>query len=182
MNRSDLYRVYPTNLDIAAILDEITHLPPEFQPSAQRKQVSLMTTQATLNETAEVRSLLGTGTATSFVLTGVRENDFNIIQPELAGTYIESILKGMKNIHRVRFMLVQPYNCYSIHRDIGYRFHIPLVNDGSGVFIFAEDEVLVPMPATGETYVLNVNRSHTAINASTQLRLHIVGCIKEWLE
>ena len=76
---------------------------------------------------------------------------------------------------RSRLMKLEPFHCYSYHRDASKRIHIPLITNERCMFII-EDEVH-RYPADGNSYIIDTTKMHTAINASYEDRYHIVGCL-----
>lgn len=92
--------------------------------------------------------------------------------PELE--YTNSIITKL-NLYRTRVMKLKPKTCYSYHRDMTMRIHIPLITN-SGCMLIVNDEVK-KLPADGNWYLIDTTKRHTAINASLKERIHIVGCV-----
>ena len=90
--------------------------------------------------------------------------------------YTNSILKELK-IHRTRLMRLLPQTCYSYHKDTSQRVHIPLITN-ENCFIIVDD-ILKRYPADGSSYLINTTKMHTAVNASSEERWHIVGCVSK---
>lgn len=90
--------------------------------------------------------------------------------------YTNSILKT-HNVYRARIMNLPPKTNYTYHQDPTKRFHIPLITNDSCFFII--DDKVVRYPANGNYYIVDTTKLHTAINASSENRVHIVGCIDE---
>ena len=88
--------------------------------------------------------------------------------------YTNSILQQL-NSYRTRVMRMKPKTCYTYHRDFTKRLHIPLVTNPNCFFV-VDDEV-IRYPATGDSYIVDTTKIHTAVNASLEDRIHIVGCI-----
>ena len=88
--------------------------------------------------------------------------------------YTNSILKE-NNVYRARVMRMKPKTCYTYHQDYTKRFHIPLITN-ENCFMLIENEA-IHLPADGSYYIVDTTKKHTAINASLEDRIHIVGCI-----
>jgi hypothetical protein len=78
-------------------------------------------------------------------------------------------------MYRTRVMRMKPKTCYTYHRDRTKRMHIPLVTNEKCMFIV--DDIVYRYPADGKSYLIDTTLRHTAINASFEDRIHIVGCI-----
>ena len=90
--------------------------------------------------------------------------------------YTNSILKE-HNVYRARLMKLKPRSNYTYHQDYTKRFHIPLITNDKCFFVI--DEKVIRYPADGNYYIVDTTKLHTAINASTENRIHIIGCIDE---
>jgi len=100
---------------------------------------------------------------------------------KLAGSYLEMMIKfveghaaeeGVK-IGRVRLMRLLPKTCYTLHTDLEeFRYHIPVQTNNSNFFVI--DNNVYRMPTAGQLYRFKTNAAHTAVNASTEPRTHIV--------
>lgn len=109
----------------------------------------------------------------------VYENEFDTIHPSIVGTYTEQVINEIKNmsfaqVGRVRFLMLSPKTCYSMHKDPDwYRLHIPLKTNEKAFFIV--DEKYFTMPEEGSLYVIHPQEFHLAANSSlTESRLHLV--------
>jgi len=78
-------------------------------------------------------------------------------------------------MYRTRVMRMKPKTCYTYHRDHTKRMHIPLVTNEKCMFII--DDIVYRYPANGKSYLIDTTLRHTAINASFEDRIHIVGCV-----
>ena len=85
--------------------------------------------------------------------------------------YTNSIIK---DLYRTRVMNMAPRTCYTYHTDPTGRFHIPLITNENCFFII--DDEVVRLPANGEIYFIDTTKKHTFVNASSENRIHIVGC------
>ena len=90
--------------------------------------------------------------------------------------YTNSILKK-HNVYRARLMKLKSRTNYTYHQDYTKRFHIPLITNDKCFFVI--DEKIIRYPADGNYYIVDTTKLHTAINASTEDRIHIIGCINE---
>ena len=100
-----------------------------------------------------------------------KETEFVVpLFPEL--TYINSILKNL-NMYRTRVMKMASRTCYTYHKDYSQRIHIPLITNEKCLFIL--DDKVIRLPADGNYYHLDTTKMHTAVNASFEERIHIVG-------
>jgi|TARA_B110000908_G_scaffold58797_1_gene71475 hypothetical protein len=100
------------------------------------------------------------------------EKDFNVFAYHLP--YTNSILSEL-GMYRARLMKMKPKTCYSYHQDPTMRMHIPLVTNDH-CFIIVND-ILHRYPADGSNYLVDTTKMHTAVNASREVRIHIVGCV-----
>ena len=78
---------------------------------------------------------------------------------------------------RTRVLILKPKVCYSIHRDPFKRIHIPIITNEKCWLIV--DKEIMHLPADGNYYKIDTTKQHTALNGSTEDRIHIVGCIDE---
>jgi len=88
--------------------------------------------------------------------------------------YTNKIIKDLR-IVRTRVMRMKPKTCYTYHRDWTKRLHIPLITNENCMFII--DDEVKRYPADGNYYIVDTTKMHTAINASFEERIHIVGCL-----
>lgn len=78
---------------------------------------------------------------------------------------------GMK---RTRIMRSEPKSCLTFHNDLSKRIHIPLITSEDCIMII-EDRIY--NLEIGKVYLTNTTLRHTAVNASMNPRVHIVGCV-----
>ena len=146
-------------LDIEKIKSELKLLP-KFD-----EQICLQGTKDNLDP------FYGIG-AKIFNNTGRKEIEFNTLIFDLP--YINSIIKDL-NMYRTRVMNMPPRTCYTIHKDTTKRIHIPIITNEHCLFII--DKEIKHYPADGSYYLVDTTQYHTAVNASIQNRIHIVGVI-----
>ena len=86
--------------------------------------------------------------------------------------YINTLITE-HNLHRVRLMNLKSKTCYSYHEDQGKRFHIPLITNDNCFFVI--DDEIKRYPADGNWYIIDTTKKHTAVNASWEDRIHLIG-------
>ena len=105
------------------------------------------------------------------------EGSYDTTNEMFKDTYFENILNMFPfPVCRVRFVRLSSKACYRFHRDMTYKFHIPLVTNPSNVMIWPEQShrIIVHMPADGYIYFTETAISHTALNGGQDYRYHIV--------
>ena len=80
------------------------------------------------------------------------------------------------NLKRSRLMWLNPYSCYSMHRDQTPRLHIPLITNPDCYFIFKQEPPINLI--AGKIYRAETRLSHTFINCSEMPRLHFIGILE----
>lgn len=100
---------------------------------------------------------------------------FNNLNPVFLGTIFEELINEF-DIVRSRFMWVGPFSCYSMHKDLTPRIHIPIITNPECYFVFKQG--LLSHLSVGAVYEANTLEKHTFMNCSNLPRLHFVGCIK----
>lgn len=106
----------------------------------------------------------------------LQEDSYTFINPELKGTVVDRWLKSLGfGTHRARLMFMSGRKCYSIHKDITPRVHIPLITNKDCLMCFPQHSVMQHMPATGESYWVDTTKEHTFINCSSLDRIHLVA-------
>jgi len=106
----------------------------------------------------------------------LNHSEEEFIYPLFNIPYTNSIIKSL-GMYRTRLMRMKPKVCYSYHYDLTKRIHIPLITNDKCMFII--DDKVYRYPADGNWYLIDTTKIHTAINASYEERIHIVGCVKE---
>ena len=100
------------------------------------------------------------------------EKEIEFKYPIFEIPYINSIIKE-HNLYRVRLMNLKSKTCYSYHQDQGKRFHIPIITDDNCFFVV--DDKIVRYPADGNFVIVDTTKKHTAVNASWEDRIHLIG-------
>lgn len=107
----------------------------------------------------------------------LRETDFTILCTKFSGTVFEQIYKDITEkfkVGRVRIMMSSPKTCLSWHRDSSIRLHYPIKTQ-DGCFMVINNEIK-HMPLY-KWYMADTTEFHTAFNASTESRIHLVAAI-----
>jgi hypothetical protein len=156
-----------SNIDIDTVVKQYlmieeqiqwVHMPP------WRKQASLQYAKKSENLWAD-----GTGK-----LAGT-ERQYNNLNPLLLGTIFEDIISEYKLV-RTRFMWVNGMSCYSIHRDVSPRIHVPIITNPECYFVIKQgSEGLIEHLSAGKVYWTDTRKHHTFMNCSLEPRLHLIG-------
>lgn len=107
-------------------------------------------------------------------LAGLDHKEQDFIIPNFDIPYTNSIL-SMLGMYRSRIMRMTPRSCYSYHKDPSKRIHIPLITSEKCFMVI--DDVVYRYPADGNYYLVDTTKMHTFVNTSTDVRVHIVGCV-----
>ena len=143
------------SIDLQKIKDEIKTLP------QWKEQICLQGTKTIKDH------FVGTGKAID-----LPEKEIEFTYTLFDIPYINSIIKNF-NLYRVRLMNLKGKTCYSYHKDQCKRFHIPIITNENCFFIV--DEKIVRCPADGNYYIIDTTKKHTAVNASFEDRIHLIG-------
>lgn len=163
MTCSELVKKSNHKIDLDKLIDAIHNIPVDYKGN----QLSLQMQEGSENPWYET-----CGRITE------KEDKFNLIVPELKGTYIEDMLKSLPfKPTRARIMKLKSKGCYSIHKDPVPRYHIAVITNPLARFIFVEKERIFHIPADGYLYYTDTRELHTFINGTVKKeeeRLHIV--------
>jgi hypothetical protein len=124
--------------------------------------------------TEEEENLWSAGTGS---LTGLSDTElqFNKLNPLLHGTIFDQIIQEYRLV-RTRFMWVNPMNCYSIHRDLSPRIHVPIITNPECYFMFKQgSDAHLQHLSAGTVYWTDTRIPHTFLNCSYEPRLHLIG-------
>jgi hypothetical protein len=102
------------------------------------------------------------------------QTKYNNLNPAFLDTIFEELINEF-NMFRTRLMWVKPFSCYSMHKDLTPRIHIPIITNVECYFVFKKG-LISHLPAGG-VYKTNTLEKHTFMNCSDQHRLHLVGCV-----
>lgn len=105
----------------------------------------------------------------------ILEELYTHINPALKGTAIDEWLLHLQvPIWRARLMLIEEKTCYSVHRDLTPRIHIPLITNPNCFMCFPKYGIMEHMPSTGASYWVDTTKDHTFVNCSSLSRIHLV--------
>ena len=110
------------------------------------------------------------------------EADFVKTTPLFQNTIFEEILEESPIPYiRTRIFKLKPKHCFRIHRDIDYKFHLPIITNTMNMWVFPAHNVnhSLHTPLTGDNYFIDTRIAHTAINGSGYDRYHI--CMTSYL-
>ena len=113
---------------------------------------------------------------------GEKEGNYSVITPPFKGTVIEDMLHDLPfRYGRTRIIAMPRKTCLSIHNDPTVRYHYALRTNPDCYILFKEDETgtFYHIPADGYLYEMDARKTHTAINASREERIHVVICSAE---
>ncbi len=102
------------------------------------------------------------------------EDEFQFCEffwPEM--TYTNSILEKF-GLVRSRIMNLKSKTCLSYHKDPTPRFHMPIITN-ENCFLIIDKKV--HHLSVGKCYIIDSTLPHTAVNASFEDRLHIIGSL-----
>ena len=111
------------------------------------------------------------------------ESEWKEINPLFRSTYLEHVYDDVckyayesykLKIGRARINILPGKQCLTLHKDLmeEVRFHVP-VNTNKGALFINNDQV-GRMEEEGALYVYKTSMLHTAINASREMRVHLV--------
>ena len=152
------------SLDLDRIKKELEILP-KYEEWHLQEQIALQGTKDNLDPIYPCGAEI-------FNNTGRKEHEFDT--PIFDMPYINSIIKDLK-MYRTRVMNMKPKSCYTIHRDWTKRIHIPVITN-EHCFLIVNNEIK-HYPADGNHYLVDTTQLHTAVNASKENRIHIVGVV-----
>ena len=98
--------------------------------------------------------------------------------------YINSIIDELK-LYKTRITTLNPRECYTWHRDLFPRVHIPVVSDTFKCFMIVQSRFNPNDPGeihrmpVGESYYIDTTKHHTAINGGTEDRIHLMGTVTQ---
>ena len=111
-----------------------------------------------------------------------KTSEYVTLNKEFVGSEVAKIYSLVRNhifekfgfhVGRVRLMRLEPKTCYTYHKDPEeFRFHLPLQSNKNCFFVV--DDTVCRMEELLTLYKIKTNIIHTAVNASTELRDHLV--------
>ncbi len=111
------------------------------------------------------------------------EADYGVINTQFHGTAIEAFLHSLPFAWgRTRLMRMPPKSCLSIHADPTRRYHYAITTNPDAYIVALKDNtgVFYHIPADGHLYQMDAHKTHTAINAGRESRVHLVLCNAEF--
>lgn len=159
------------NIDIDLVLKQYSMIEPSIiwvDMPPKGKQAGLQ------YDTDDRENLWSAGTGT---LSGLEnpELKFKNLNPLLRGTIFEEIIQEYKLV-RTRFMWVNGMSCYSIHRDLTPRIHVPIITNPECYFVMKqENQATIDHLPAGKVYWTDTRKYHTFMNCSLEPRLHLIG-------
>tara|TARA_B100000315_G_C14442887_1_gene525514 strand:- start:112 stop:663 length:552 start_codon:yes stop_codon:yes gene_type:complete len=117
--------------------------------------------------------------AVGWLPEGAKESDYSVINDEFQDTAIVELLAKLPFPYgRTRLMKMAPKSCLSVHADPTARYHYAIVTNPSCYLIEVDGSsgTFYHIPADGRLYHMEAFRTHTAINASNEARIHLVIC------
>jgi hypothetical protein len=98
------------------------------------------------------------------------------LNPFFKDTVFEKVI-NQYNLTRTRLMWVDPFACYSMHKDETPRVHIPLITNPNCYFVFRNSKVIHLTKRI--VWWVDTREMHTFMNCSDQPRLHLVGVVEK---
>jgi hypothetical protein len=159
-------RYYRTGVKV-----DLARLIAESEKLAWDPETKLFRTQTAIqNADGGEDYLEGTGSK-----PGMTDDKWSNLRSDLRGTWWETFFANLPwPVYRTRIMIMQPRSCYSIHSDTSPRLHIALKTRPQARFLFTTPPELVHIPTDGMVWWVDTRQEHTAINASLELRWHLL--------
>lgn len=154
-----------------AVTVDLARLRTECERLAWDNELQNFRTQTAIqNAVGDEDYLEGTGSK-----PGQTDKAWANLRSDLIGTWWEEFFAKLPwRVYRTRIMIMQPRSCYSIHTDTSPRLHIAIKTHNQCKFIFTTPPEIVHIPADGHVYWVDTSKEHTAINASIELRWHLL--------
>ena len=105
----------------------------------------------------------------------MHQTSYDNLNPFFKDTIFETLINEYQ-MYRTRLMWIGPYSCYSMHRDLAPRIHIPLITNPQCYFVFRDSGI--QHLSAGNVYWVDARKFHTFMNCSDQHRLHLVGMVE----
>lgn len=106
------------------------------------------------------------------------EDSFDTINDLFKNSYFEEIVNLFPiPVTRARIAKLNEKRCYRLHRDMTYKFHLPIITNPSNLFVFPEQRhrVIIHLPADGTIYYVDTSETHTFMNGHVKLpRYHMI--------
>jgi len=105
------------------------------------------------------------------------EQDFTELCSVFRGTLFEDLYNFLTEkyfVGRVRIIKLSPRSCLTWHRDTHMRLHYPLITNEGCKMVIDDEAAHIPANTWWKTNTCNW---HTAMNAGTEDRIHIVSTL-----
>lgn len=112
-------------------------------------------------------------------LANPNEIDYKYIQPSLKETALDRLISKY-GAHRTRIMNMPARKCYSIHKDMSYRIHIPIVTTSMAWMVWPYEQACHNF-LEGYAYWTNTTLNHSFFNGAEVDRIHLVLCVNHEL-
>lgn len=107
----------------------------------------------------------------------VEEKKYLTLNKLYQNSYLDDFLKDIPfKVCRLRWMVLHPKSCYTLHKDETKRIHFPIITNPQCYLIFQGDGNFYHLDE-GNSYILDTTKPHTAMNGGEEIRVHLVGCI-----
>lgn len=156
-----------SNFDVLA--KEVFQLIDEIKP--EKNQISCqMSTVGSNNWEESIGSLNDLANQDEFA--------YNYIPERLQGSLLEKLITEF-NGYRTRIMIMPPRKCYSVHRDMTKRIHVPIATNDQCWMVWPQENYCHQL-LEGRSYLTDTTKLHTFFNGNSDFnRIHIVMSIKE---
>lgn len=107
----------------------------------------------------------------------ISEDDFTIINKEFRGTALEDLLRQLPfPYRRTRLMRMRKKSCLTIHNDTCLRYHYAIRTNPACFLVYMKGNIgeFYHVPADGYLYEMDGTKTHMALNASKEERIHLV--------
>ena len=107
----------------------------------------------------------------------ISEDDFTIVNEEFRGTALEDLLQQLPfPYRRTRLMRLPKKSCLTIHIDTCLRYHYAIKTNRACFLVDMNDNIgeFHHVPADGYLYEMDGTKTHMALNASKEERIHLV--------
>ncbi len=167
----ELVNKLPYSFDINRVkeaVDNISALYPDLL------QIGLTHSVKEMSDLEKVTECTGSIIDNDTKLFRFSETDFTEFNETFKDSYIYEMYSSLKNIGRVRIMHMNGPSAYTIHRDLGMRYHFAVRTNKHCLFLFPEQKLQYDIPSDGHLYLADTRKMHTFINGSRERRTHLV--------
>lgn len=161
------FKIIKNSVNVKGILEELYSIlnSNEISMYSNWEQISLQSDQTNDNDVNVSVGKVG----------NLRSPETDYVHPMFDCKVINHYMKKY-GLYRTRVMQLGPKKCYSLHRDLTPRVHIPLVSDENSLMLIDNKAQHLEV---GKIYWTDTRKMHTAINTGPNDRIHIVGCVTE---